>query len=75
MSNDVLQAVPLFMLMGYVMERAGIMDRMFHSYRLLFGPLPGAIALTTMVVGTAPSSWRRGPLLRLARLAFLSRQV
>ena len=52
MSNDVLQAVPLFMLMGYVMERAGIMDRMFHSYRLLFGPLPGAIALTTMVVGT-----------------------
>ena len=36
MSNDVLQAVPLFMLMGYVMERAGIMDRMFHSYRLLF---------------------------------------
>ena len=52
MSNDVLQAVPLFMLMGYVMERAGIMDRMFHSYRLLFGPLPGAIALTTMIVGT-----------------------
>lgn len=40
------------MLMGYVMERAGIMDRMFHSYRLLFGPLPGAIALTTMIVGT-----------------------
>ncbi|MGH8059337.1 MAG: TRAP transporter large permease [Candidatus Entotheonellia bacterium] len=25
---------------------------MFHSYRLLFGPLPGALALTTMVVGT-----------------------
>lgn len=52
MSNDVLLSIPLFMLMGYVMERAGIMDRMFHSYRLLFGPLPGALALTTMVVGT-----------------------
>jgi tripartite ATP-independent transporter DctM subunit len=52
MSNDVLISVPLFILMGYVMERAGIMDRMFHSYRLLFGPLPGALAITTMVVGT-----------------------
>jgi tripartite ATP-independent transporter DctM subunit len=52
MSNDVLISIPLFMFMGYVMERAGIMDRMFHSYRLLFGPLPGALALTTMVVGT-----------------------
>jgi len=48
----VLVSLPLFMLMGYVMERAGIMDRMFHSYRLLFGPLPGAIALATMFVGT-----------------------
>jgi tripartite ATP-independent transporter DctM subunit len=52
MSNDVLLSVPLFILMGYVMERAGIMDRMFRSYRLLFGPLPGALAVTTMVVGT-----------------------
>jgi tripartite ATP-independent transporter DctM subunit len=52
MSNDVLISIPLFMFMGYVMERSGIMDRMFHSYRLLFGPLPGALALTTMVVGT-----------------------
>jgi len=52
MNNDVLTSLPLFMLMGYVMERAGIMDRMFHSYRLLFGPLPGAIALATMLVGT-----------------------
>jgi tripartite ATP-independent transporter DctM subunit len=52
MTNDVLISVPLFILMGYVMERAGIMDRMFHSYRLLFGPLPGALAVTTMVVGT-----------------------
>jgi tripartite ATP-independent transporter DctM subunit len=52
MSNDVLISAPLFVLMGYVMERAGIMDRMFHSYRLLFGPLPGALAVTTMVVGT-----------------------
>ena len=50
MANDVLISIPLFMFMGYVMERSGIMDRMFHSYRLLFGPLP--MALTTMVVGT-----------------------
>ncbi len=52
MGWTVLVSLPLFMLMGYVMERAGIMDRMFHSYRLLFGPLPGAIALATMFVGT-----------------------
>jgi hypothetical protein len=35
MANDVLISIPLFIFMGYVMERAGIMDRMFHSYRLL----------------------------------------
>lgn len=52
MTNDVLQTIPLFILMGYLMERAGIMDRMFYAYQLLFGPLPGAIALTTMLVGT-----------------------
>ena len=40
MSNDVLQAVPLFMLMGYVMERAGIMNRMGHSYHLLVRATP-----------------------------------
>jgi TRAP-type mannitol/chloroaromatic compound transport system permease large subunit len=31
MANDVLVAVPLFLFMGYVVERANILDRLFHS--------------------------------------------
>ena len=34
MSNDVLVAVPLFLFMGYVVERANIVDRLFISIQL-----------------------------------------
>jgi tripartite ATP-independent transporter DctM subunit len=48
MANDVLISVPLFVFMGYVVERANILDRLFHSLRLLAGPLPGALALAAL---------------------------
>ena len=48
MSNDVLISVPLFVFMGYVIERANILDRLFHSIQLAAGGLPGALAVATL---------------------------
>ncbi|MGH2378201.1 MAG: TRAP transporter large permease [Candidatus Limnocylindria bacterium] len=52
MQNDVLVAIPLFLLMGYIVERAGILDRLFLSVQLVMGGVPGAIGVATLVTGT-----------------------
>jgi tripartite ATP-independent transporter DctM subunit len=49
-SNDVLISVPLFTFMGYIIDRANVLDRMFRALQLAIGGLPGAIALVTMIV-------------------------
>ena len=49
MANDVLISVPLFVLMGYVIERANILDRLFHSIQLAAGGLPASLAVATLV--------------------------
>ncbi len=49
MSNDVLISVPLFVFMGYVIERANILDRLFHSIQLAAGALPASLAVATLV--------------------------
>lgn len=49
MANDVLISVPLFIFMGYVIERANILDRLFHSLQLASRALPGALAIATLV--------------------------
>jgi tripartite ATP-independent transporter DctM subunit len=51
MQNDVLVAIPLFLFMGYLVERAGIVDKLFKSVQLLMGGLPGAIAIATLLTG------------------------
>jgi len=48
MTNDVLISIPLFVFMGYVIERANILDRLFRSLQLAAGPLPGALAIATL---------------------------
>ena len=48
MTNDVLISIPLFVFMGYVIERANILDRLFRSLQLAAGPVPGALALATL---------------------------
>jgi tripartite ATP-independent transporter DctM subunit len=48
MTNDVLISVPLFVFMGYVIERANILDRLFHSLQLAAGPVPASLALATL---------------------------
>jgi tripartite ATP-independent transporter DctM subunit len=49
MANDVLISVPLFIFMGYVIERANILDRLFHALQLASRALPGALAIATLV--------------------------
>jgi tripartite ATP-independent transporter DctM subunit len=49
MSNDVLISVPLFVFMGYIVERANILDRLFHSIQLAAGPMPASLAVATLV--------------------------
>jgi tripartite ATP-independent transporter DctM subunit len=48
MANDVLLSVPLFVLMGYIIERANILDRLFRSLQLASGGLPGSLAVATL---------------------------
>ena len=48
-SSDVLTAVPLFLFMGYVVERANILDRLFHSLQLSMKNVPGALAVATLI--------------------------
>ncbi len=49
MTNDVLISVPLFVFMGYIVERANILDRLFRSIQLAAGALPGSLALATLL--------------------------
>jgi tripartite ATP-independent transporter DctM subunit len=49
MSNDVLISVPLFLFMGYVVERAGILDRLFHSLQVSAKHIPGSLAIATLI--------------------------
>ena len=48
MTNDVLISIPLFVFMGYIVERANILDRLFRSLQLAAGPMPGALAVATL---------------------------
>jgi tripartite ATP-independent transporter DctM subunit len=48
MANDVLISIPLFVFMGYIIERANILDRLFRSLQLASGGLPGSLAVATL---------------------------
>ena len=48
-SSDVLTAVPLFLFMGYLVERANILDRLFHSLQISMKNVPGALAVATLI--------------------------
>ena len=48
MANDVLLSIPLFLFMGYVVERANILDRLFRSIQLAAGWIPGSLAVATL---------------------------
>ncbi len=49
MSNDVLIAIPLFVFMGYLVERANLIEKLFKSLHLSLARVPGALAVATIV--------------------------
>ncbi|MBX2805200.1 MAG: TRAP transporter large permease subunit [Hyphomicrobiales bacterium] len=48
MSNDVLTAIPLFLFMGYIVERANIVDRLFYTLNIAARALPGSMAVAAL---------------------------
>jgi TRAP-type mannitol/chloroaromatic compound transport system permease large subunit len=52
MTNDVLVSIPLFVLMGYVMERGALVEKMFYSIQLAFRRVPASLAVATLIVCT-----------------------
>jgi TRAP-type mannitol/chloroaromatic compound transport system permease large subunit len=50
MTNDQLLSIPLFVLMGYIIERAALVDKMFYSVQLAFRRMPASLAVTTLLV-------------------------
>ena len=49
MDNNVLTAVPLFLFMGYLVERAGIVSRLFFAIRLASHKLPASMAVAALI--------------------------
>ena len=49
MNNDVLISIPLFLFMGYIIERANILDRLFHSLQVGLRWVPGSMAVAALV--------------------------
>ena len=52
MEDYILAAVTLFLLMGYLLERAGLMTRLFHAIQLLAGGMRGSLYLAALLSAT-----------------------
>jgi tripartite ATP-independent transporter DctM subunit len=52
MSNDVLTAIPLFLFMGYIVERANIIDRLFRTLFIATRWVPGSLAVAALITCT-----------------------
>src|SRR6187549_1131536 len=49
MNNESLLAIPLFVFMGYLVERAALIERLFKSLHLALSRVPGSLAVATIV--------------------------
>jgi TRAP-type mannitol/chloroaromatic compound transport system permease large subunit len=52
MQEEVLAAVPLFVFMGYILERAGIIDRLFRAFQLIMGGVKGSLYVVVLLTAT-----------------------
>lgn len=52
MANDVLIAIPLFVFMGYLVERANLIEKLFKSMHLAMARIPGSLGVATLVTCT-----------------------
>ena len=49
MNNDVLVAIPLFLLMGYMVERSNLLDKLFFSIQVALKHVPASLAVATLI--------------------------
>jgi tripartite ATP-independent transporter DctM subunit len=49
MSNEVLTAIPLFLFMGYIVERANIVDRLFSTLNIAAKNAPGSMGVAALI--------------------------
>ncbi len=52
MKDDILPAIPLFIFMGYMAEKADLMTRLFQTFRMLFAPLRGSLYLAVLLTAS-----------------------
>ncbi|MFO1185752.1 MAG: TRAP transporter large permease subunit [Bauldia sp.] len=52
MQDDVLQAIPLFLFMGYIVERANVVDNLFKTLAVVSRRVPGALAVAALITCT-----------------------
>ena len=52
MKSDEFVAVPMFILMGYICDQAGLLERLFIAFRDLFAPVRGALYLVVLLTAT-----------------------
>ena len=52
MKEELLAAVPLFIFMGFLTEQAGLMERLFHAFRMLLAPIRGALFVVVILTAT-----------------------
>jgi len=52
MNNDVLISIPLFLFMGYIIERANILDKLFLSLQVALRHVPGSMAVAALITCT-----------------------
>ena len=52
MNNTILEAIPLFIFMGIVLQRSQLAEKLLESMGTLFGRVRGGIAVSTVLVGT-----------------------
>ena len=56
MENDTLVAIPLFLFMGYVVERANIVNKLFYSLQMAARNMPGSMAIAALITCTVFST-------------------
>jgi tripartite ATP-independent transporter DctM subunit len=52
MKQDELVAVPMFILMGFICDQAGLMERLFRAFRMLLAPMRGSLYLVVILTST-----------------------
>lgn len=50
-TNYILSAIPMFVLMGAILEKSGIAEKLYAAMQLLLGRLPGGLAIATIAMG------------------------